>query len=953
MPIFFRTISAWLGRHQEKLIDAGLLGLALNYSGLFTGTLPPPWSAQLIMLGLFAVLVSPRAHLTSGVWARYLRLLPGHVTTAVAGILLLVWWFNLDRNHAWFAPLWLVLTALVRLPLADPVRRATGHFRTHRLDIIAMDLVWLAGFSLATPRWCQRPGPAPLAVALLMLGWAAWHWMRGGHDPAQGAVYRRRSWTVLGLALAWGLLWQRAAGAWPAVIFTGWLGAGLLLTRLLVGRIAAPLADGCSEVMRWLGLVAVVTFVFHPFASGNARGADDARYYATFLSDALVQFRQGVFPVFVGQSEYQFNGGVVPIRIAPAFQYAGGLLDMLTGRTLGPLAMQNLLIALTALAGAAGSYACLRRTTLSASVAWMLAVLFLTCPGVLSLVFVSDLYMSWLTAPWVPVVLYLCCRSFSTGGARLFAVLGFSLGITWWMHAPVALWLTLLASGLQLARLIWRRPAWRLLSAELAAGSIAFLTTAAYPLASGMLYPVDPAIGASGGFVVPAPNILHQLLDTFPAVWLPVSTFGRVISDFQIGYGLLAVGLVVLPAAWRTRRIELRGLVVAAALLLLLLVPVPRLNLFLWELVPEMIRVVTNTWVMQRLYLLLAGCLVLLAGATWASTRPSAWLHWVLVAACCWSGLETTKFIRGSRAIIGPREKVSTSLLPENITLTRYSYGLFAVKPAYFTHGVTDPVLENRFLAADLHTVTGGNQSAASRLARAGKSSEHILTRSGEVPALLTSFTLRPGRRYLAELVTSADPFPTATLIMKGATMERIYGLPEYGESRSFGLGGERIPFFALHTSSAREEIVNVQLFPADQAGLSELDGGVRLRLSEYDAAALPVQIRSWIPYTATVRTDDSVWLETPRMYQAGYVAGVNGQPVEVRRSAQGLVSVPVPAGISEVEIRYVAPAGLLAAFWLSLGAIGAGLAVALVTGWRGLTAAEPAAPATPAAPAP
>jgi len=952
MPLPLRTITTWLERHREKLIDAGLLALALNYSGLFTGTPPPPWSAQLILLIIFAVLTSPRAHLIPGLWQRYLRLLPGHAATAVAGLLLLVWWFNLPRDHAWFAPIWLALTALARLPMAGPVRRAADHFRLHRLDIICMDLVWLAGFSIAVPRWCLRPGPAPLAVALLGLGWIAWHWMRGGHDPAQAEVYRRRSWTLLGLALAWGMLWLPAAGTGPAVIYTGWLGAGLLVTRLMAGRFAASTVDGCGEVMRWLGLVAVVTFVFHPFASGNARGADDARFYATFLADALTQFRQGVFPVLVGQSEYQFNGGVVPIRIAPAFQYAGGLLDVLTARTLGTLAVENMLIALTALAAAASSYACLRRTTLSASVAWMLAMLFLTCPGVLSLVFVSDLYMSWLTVPWVPVVVYLCCRSFSTGGAGLFAGLGFSLGITWWMHAPVALWLTLLASGLQLARLIWRRPAWGLLPAELAAGAIAFLTTAAYPLVSGILYPIDPATGASGGFVVPAPNILQQLLDTFPAAWLPVSTFGRVISDFQIGYGLLAVGLVVLPAAWHTRRVELRGLVVAAALLLLLLVPVPRLNLLLWELVPEMIRVVTNTWVMQRLYLLLAGCLVLLAGATWAATRPTTWLHWVLIAACCWSGLETTKFIRGSRAIIGPREKVSTFLLPENITLTRYSYGLFAAKPAYFTHGATDPVLENRFLAADLQTVTGGNQAAASRVARTDKSPEYFLTRSAEVPALQATFTLLPGRRYLAELVSSADPFPAATLILKGATLERIYGLPEYGEARSFGLGGERVPFFTLHTSSTRTENIIVQLFPADQAGLPVLDGRVRLRLAEYDASALPVQIRSWIPYAATVRTDDSVWLETPRMYQAGYVAEVAGRPAEVRRSAQGLASVPVPAGTSEVVLRYRAPAGLLGAFWLSLGAMGAGILVALFAGWRELRAGA-AARVTPAAPSP
>jgi hypothetical protein len=385
-------------------------------------------------------------------------------------------------------------------------------------------------------------------------------------------------------------------------------------------------------------------------------------------------------------------------------------------------------------------------------------------------------------------------------------------------------------------------------------------------------------------------------------------------------------------------------------LLLLLLLPIPRLNLLLWEMVPGTIRVVTNTWAMQRLYVVIAGCLVFLAGATWSSSPPATRLRWLLVLACCWSAFESIKFVRGSWAIIGPRETITNQLLPENITLTRYSYGLFRAKPAYFTHGVTDPVLEHRFLAPDLHTGVGGNQTTAARLARAGVMTEHVLSINEGLLTLRPALTLQPGRRYLAEVVTSIEPFPAGALILKGSTMERIYGLPEYGESRSFGLGGDHVPYFALHTTAPREEVVQVQFFPEDQAAIPGLDGRVKLRLVEYDAAALPVQIHSWMPLAATVRSDGPVWLETPRMHQIGYAATVDGHRAEVTRSAAGLASVPVPAGVSEVVLRYAAPAGLRAAFWLSLGAIGAGWLAALLAGWRALRAG-PAARATPAAP--
>jgi len=114
----------------------------------------------------------------------------------------------------------------------------------------------------------------------------------------------------------------------------------------------------------------------------------------------------------------------------------------------------------------------------------------------------------------------------------------------------------------------------------------------------------------------------------------------------------------------------------------------------------------------------------------------------------------------------------------------------------------------------------------------------------------------------------------------------------------------------------------------------------------------LPVQIRSWLPYTASVQSAGATWLETPRMFQAGYRALVDRQPVEVRRSQEGLVSLPVPAGSSQVELRYAAPFGLLASFWLSFSTIALGWTFLGMEGWRLLKGSTRAA-ATQAAIAP
>jgi hypothetical protein len=92
-------------------------------------------------------------------------------------------------------------------------------------------------------------------------------------------------------------------------------------------------------------------------------------------------------------------------------------------------------------------------------------------------------------------------------------------------------------------------------------------------------------------------------------------------------------------------------------------------------------------------------------------------------------------------------------------------------------------------------------------------------------------------------------------------------------------------------------------------------------RLIEYDPAQLPVQVTSFLPYRARVTAPAEAWLETPRMYQPGYQALVNGRRVQVAKSPSALIMVPVPAGPSSVKVQYYPPRGLLGAFWISFGA--------------------------------
>ena len=144
--------------------------------------------------------------------------------------------------------------------------------------------------------------------------------------------------------------------------------------------------------------------LFRSLILAHARGSAPRRFEAgrTRFGTAwgwptwLPRSEDGPVPVWVGQSIFQFNGAMCPVRVAPAFQYLGMLLDVVTFRSLGIFALQNLLLVLIGLCGIWAAYLGLR--ALLPGREWFaagLAALFVSCPGVLGPLVRLDLVMSW------------------------------------------------------------------------------------------------------------------------------------------------------------------------------------------------------------------------------------------------------------------------------------------------------------------------------------------------------------------------------------------------------------------------------------------------------------------------------------------------------------------------------------------------------------------------------
>ncbi len=385
---------------------------------------------------------------------------------------------------------------------------------------------------------------------------------------------------------------------------------------------SAPARRGRSgESCRVVAMVLAAFGLLYPCLTPSLCGTGDGQWYATLLADMVRQVRAGVFPVFVGQSEFQFNGAINPLRLAPAFHYLGALLDAAMLRTLDPVALLNLLLVLAGAMTGVVSYLCLAALLPARRwLAFLVALLFLACPGVLALPYKNDLYLTWIAAPLVPLVLYGCLRSFRRLDRSAIACLAGGTGLLWWAHSPVAIWTTAFVGLSQLLRLAVRRPRGRDLGREGAAAAL-FLAVAAYPLVSVLVVKPEagqPVAPLSAG--LSAARGAEYIQQVFPAVLLPLRDRSPSIEDLQLGYSLWLLWLLGLAVACWRRSVGAFFLALSSVGLVLLLTPIPRLNLALWHAVPNPVIAVSGDYPMNRLYLLL-GCFAALAGGL-ACTRP-------------------------------------------------------------------------------------------------------------------------------------------------------------------------------------------------------------------------------------------------------------------------------------------------------------------------------------------
>lgn len=678
----------------------------------------------------------------------------------------------------------------------------------------------------------------------------------------------------------------------------------------------------------YAAILATAVLALHwPLLTTGSIGAGDSYWYNIMTADFVSQWRAGIFPVFAGQTEFAFNGALAPLRFAPGVQHLAGLVDLLTAHSLPFTGILNLTLLGSFLGGAFMGYLCLRAVTpRTPLLALLLALLYGSCPGILALAYTGDLFMSVTAVIFVPLAFYGCWRTLAAGDLRGVLLMVFGLAALWYCHPPIALWCSFVAAGTQLIRL-FREARRREVYGHWLAGLAAFAVLAcccfvSVGTAAAPPHPVDPAA------------IVGYLQSAFPGSLKPVSATADALGDYQLGWslwGALLVSFLALPFL-RGRRSPALALVAGAVGVLLFVIPIPWLMAKLWATVPRAVCDITFLWAMQRLYVVLAG-LAAFAAAAAVGPLVAGRRGWLLVAALllvvgvCWSFREAGKFQR--HVVVSTPEQARRMLLPQNRILTRYAFGSFKEAPSYFSHGFIDPLVTSRLLdasGAELFSAMPALERglAASAPVAEGELRAHRLGATEPHLGIEPALHLEPHRRYLLQFAFAHPEFEGA-LRLVGSRMSRAYWLPDsaYGTtfatpSRAFGARPDLSHGLTLWTDGDEAEEVSLSFFFTGDGPATEVTSFGKYQLREFDPAGLPIQIQRWAPYRAVVDTAVPAVLETPRQFVAGYQARVNGRTVPVGRSRDALVSVPVPAGKSTVEVTYRGPFILRCAYFLS-----------------------------------
>jgi hypothetical protein len=400
---------------------------------------------------------------------------------------------------------------------------------------------------------------------------------------------------------------------------------------------------------------------------------------------------------------------------------------------------------------------------------------------------------------------------------------------------------------------------------------------------------------------------------------------GSESQPHAVWWLLMAVGLVLI---WTTRSAFARLAVVAAVVATVAVFPVPLVKRFIWSTTTvelwDVLNVADRTrfWPLALPLLLLGVYLMLveLAGRRPALHRAVVGLVLLLLPWALWVHGRIVNNVFAHTA-----EQTARHYRSENVVQQAYNWDLLQT-PSYWFFGAMDYRLETRlWRQGGNHALLIGPDTIAREMEKHGAETLDLHpTRDPTYPEwiyLTPTIELKPGEHKLLRFDFLGREI-TGWLILRGQDIYRDYTMPSAGLARSFGCGPLNSRTISLWNSGPRAETIELVIKREGPEATGAVPPGVfaRVTVSHYDASRAPIEGKSLSPLLLRVEAPEAGMLELFRSSYPGYRVSVNGHPVPYISSREGLIAFAMPAGGSEVLVRFRGTPLLRGAYWYGLG---------------------------------
>jgi hypothetical protein len=379
---------------------------------------------------------------------------------------------------------------------------------------------------------------------------------------------------------------------------------------------------------------------------------------------------------------------------------------------------------------------------------------------------------------------------------------------------------------------------------------------------------------------------------------------------------------------WRTQSAFARIAFGAALFSIVTLISVPLLSLFIWSNANDELRDVLNLADWPRRW---PFCLPILLFAVFPmlaelAHRP-AWHKGVMGALLLllpWAAWDHIGLMR--RIYVAGAEQSARLYRPENVVLQTYSWDLLPV-PYYFSYGAMDPRLESRlWRQGGDHALLIDPDAIGREMEKFSGENLHVqLTRDPTYPQwvyVAPKVELKPGEHKLLRFDFHNRPV-AGWLLIRGQDIYREYVLPSSGITRSFGCGPLNTHTVSVWNSGTKTESLELVFKREGPDATADVrpEDFPEIFVSRYEPARAPIEVKSLSPLLLRVNAPAAGMLELFRSNFPGYRVSVNGELVRHIATRQGLIALQVPAGESEVLVRFRGTWQLRAMFWYALAA--------------------------------